>query len=152
MIIGTQDHPARTYRLSAPNDAFAPKVARDLLAAILHGPEHEDMVDTARVCVSDVVTNVLRHTTETVVSVEVSVLRDRVIVGVRDSDPDGRPSVRPPSADGEDGRGLLLVQHLAHAWGVIWTGGVTPTGKRVWFELRDDCGQSCPHPAGNPQW
>ncbi len=31
----------------------------------------------------------------------------------------------------ECGRGLMLVDALAHVWGVE----ATPTGKRVWFEL-----------------
>ena len=137
MTVNTQEEQARTYRLTAPNDESAPKVARDLLTAILATADRLGIADAACVCVSDVVTNVLRHTNVPVLAVEVSVLKDRVIVGVRDSDPEGRPRVGKPTGDAEDGRGLLLVQELAHAWGVTWTGGVRPTGKRVWFELRD---------------
>ena len=109
--------------------------------------ERPGIVDNARVCVSDVATNVLRHTDVPVLAVEVSVLRDRVVVGVRDSDPGGRPRVGKPSEQAESGRGLLLVQSLAHAWGVSWTGGLAPTGKRVWVELREACGAQCAHVA-----
>ncbi|TKA11564.1 ATP-binding protein [Actinacidiphila oryziradicis] len=152
MTVNIQEHFALDYQLTAPNDASAPKVARELLAAILATADRAGMVDAAQVCVSDVVTNVLRHTRVAVLAVEVSVLRDRVIVGVRDSDPEGRPCVRPPSAEREGGRGLLLVRTLAHRWGVTWTGGVTPTGKRVWFELREGCAGGCTHSAGVPGW
>jgi hypothetical protein len=43
-----------------------------------------------------------------------------------------RPRLRVPVADeGTNGRGLLLVQSLADAWGVRPHG----VGKAVWFEL-----------------
>jgi anti-sigma regulatory factor (Ser/Thr protein kinase) len=138
LTVNTQGNPARTYRLTAPNDTSAPKVARELVTAILATANRLGLVDVACVCVSDVVTNVLRHTDTSVLGVEVSVLRDRVIVGVRDSDPEGRPRAGRPGGDAEGGRGLLLVEQLAYAWGVTWTGGVRPTGKRVWFELREE--------------
>jgi hypothetical protein len=135
----------RTYRLSAPNDSSAPKIARDLLTAILTTADHTGMLDSARVCVSDVVTNVLRHTAVPSLSLDVSVDAERVIVGVHDSDPCGRPRARPASAEREGGRGLLIVQRLAHTWGVTRTGGLVPDGKRVWFELRSTCGAACAH-------
>jgi hypothetical protein len=120
-------------------------VVRDLLAAILAASGRPGMVEAARVCVSDVVANVLRHAKVPVLAVEVSVLGDRVIVGVLDGDPDGRPRVVEAAGDAESGRGLLLLERLAHAWGVSWTGGLAPTGKRVWFELREGCGDGCAH-------
>ena len=36
------------------------------------------------------------------------------------------------------GRGLLIVDRLAHRWGVV----PTTSGKRVWFELREPLGES----------
>ncbi|WP_327357899.1 hypothetical protein [Streptomyces sp. NBC_01304] len=39
--------------------------------------------------------------------------------------------------DAEGGRGLLLLEGLAHRWGVTWIGGAEPVDKRVWFELRE---------------
>jgi hypothetical protein len=139
----------RTYRLSAPNDSSAPKIARDLLTTILTTADHVGLLDNARVCISDVVTNVLRHTTVPSLSMDVSVRVDRVIVGVHDSDPYGRPRARPASAEREGGRGLLIVQRLAHTWGVTRTGGIVPDGKRVWFELRSGCGAACAHLAAS---
>ena len=43
-----------------------------------------------------------------------------------------RPTTGTPSPDDEHGRGLLLVEALAHAWGSEPVHG----GKRVWAELR----------------
>ncbi|MER7936869.1 MULTISPECIES: tetratricopeptide repeat protein [unclassified Streptomyces] len=46
----------------------------------------------------------------------------------------GKPEVRLPSDDETGGRGLLLVQALAHRWGVEErAGGI---GKTVWAELK----------------
>ncbi|MGW3566376.1 ATP-binding protein [Streptomyces sp. NPDC000941] len=130
-------HPAQTYYFIAPNCSTSPKVVRDLLASLLLVTGHPDLVDVAQVCASDVVTNVLWHTKVPHMSVDVIIGDDRVLVGVRDDDPRGRPEVRQACIKDEDGRGLQLVDHLSHAWGVTWTGGRQPDGKRVWFELRE---------------
>ncbi|MEU6992614.1 ATP-binding protein [Streptomyces sp. NPDC046465] len=86
--------------------------------------------ETAELLTSELVTNALVHTdhdayvTATLgprgLRVEV---RDFVAV---------RPEPRVPNADdGTNGRGLILVQSLADAWGVRAHG----VGKVVWFEL-----------------
>jgi hypothetical protein len=49
----------------------------------------------------------------------------------------GRPYPVRRGLMAEHGRGLELVRELSYAWGVTWTGGTRPDGKRVWFELRD---------------
>ena len=55
-------------------------------------------------------------------------------VEVRDDTP-RKPRLRVPIADdGTNGRGLVLVQSLADAWGVLPHG----VGKSVWFELDSD--------------
>ncbi|EST23515.1 hypothetical protein N566_25675 [Streptomycetaceae bacterium MP113-05] len=46
----------------------------------------------------------------------------------------GRPEVRAPMDDETSGRGLMLVEALAHRWGVLdRAGGI---GKTVWAELK----------------
>jgi anti-sigma regulatory factor (Ser/Thr protein kinase) len=57
-----------------------------------------------------------------------SVLR----IEVTDTRPDRLPVPQPPTADGESGRGLLIVEALADRWGV--TEGPAPR-KTVWAEL-----------------
>jgi hypothetical protein len=56
--------------------------------------------------------------------------RQRVRISVVDRD-SRRPKRRAPDADGERGRGLLLVEACSSEWGVR----VLPGGKSVWSEL-----------------
>jgi hypothetical protein len=124
------------YRLTAPALPTTPRVARDAVAARLRAAGHHGLPDTARVLVGDVVTNVVVHTRVPRLWVGAAVTRLGAVVSVWDGDQRGVPRPR-HAAEGETGgRGLLLVDALSHAWGVTWTGGVEPAGKRVWFELR----------------
>lgn len=131
---------ARSYRMSAPNIPETAKVARDMVAALLHATGHSGLADMARLLVSEVVTNVHLHTTVHKLTLDATVRTGCVLVSVLDADPRGVPQVRRAISDQETGRGLPLVQHLADAWGTTWFGGVEPTGKSVWFELRDASG------------
>lgn len=124
-----------SYRLTAPNTACAPRVARDMLTGVLRATGHASLVGDARVCISDLVTNVVQHTAVPHVHVDVTVDADGVVVGVGDDDPGGNPRVRVPGPEEEGGRGLLLVQGLSHDSGVAWADG--DRAKRVWFELRE---------------
>ncbi|MFJ8942065.1 ATP-binding protein [Streptomyces sp. NPDC102395] len=88
--------------------------------------------DIAELLTSELVTNALVHTDHDAV-LTATVGPDGLRVEVRDFVA-RRPHPRPPSAaagDGTHGRGLLLVQSLADAWGVRAHG----VGKVVWFEL-----------------
>lgn len=82
----------------------------------------------ADLLVSEVATNVIAHArTPFTVSVDIDEVA-RVVVS------DGAailPAVRDLAADSEDGRGLFLVEALAHRWGVERAEG----GKQVWFEV-----------------
>lgn len=85
---------------------------------------------TAELLTTELVTNALVHTdrdAELTATVGPHVLR----VEVRDS-----AARLPRGGDGDEthGRGLLLVESLADAWGVRAYGG----GKVVWFELADE--------------
>lgn len=127
----------QAYRLTTPNNTSAPRVARDMLAGVLIATAHPSLVDSARICVSDIVSNVVTHTDVPLILIDVTVTHDSVLVGVRDDDPDGRPCARAARADEEGGRGLFLVRALSDSFGVTWIGGAEPTGKRVWFGLRE---------------
>jgi anti-sigma regulatory factor (Ser/Thr protein kinase) len=86
--------------------------------------------EIAELLTSELVTNALVHTDDDAVltaTVEAHALR----VEVRDFVA-RRPRLRVPHADdGTHGRGLVLVQSLADAWGVK----AHEVGKVVWFEL-----------------
>ncbi|MEU3946259.1 ATP-binding protein [Streptomyces sp. NPDC029526] len=86
-----------------------------------------------RLCVSELVTNVVRHVGEGV-PVTVRVWRDggRVRVGVTDPEPGALPVLcGAPGAEAESGRGLVLLDALAVRWGV----DREPGCKTVWCEL-----------------
>lgn len=88
--------------------------------------------EVAELLTSEIVTNALVHTEYDAV-LTATVEPERLRVEVRDYT-DRRPRARVPHADDgtrTNGRGLLLVQSLADAWGVRPYG----SGKVVWFEL-----------------
>ncbi|WP_037732578.1 hypothetical protein [Streptomyces megasporus] len=136
MTVTTSARPTTVYRLIAPAIPTTPRVAREAVAAWLWAAGHHGLLDAARTLVSDVVTNVVVHTDVPRLSVEATVTRLGTIVSVWDGDQRGVPCPRRADALDTCGRGLHLVEALGHAWGVTWTGGVEPAGKRVWFELR----------------
>ncbi|ARZ70225.1 hypothetical protein SMD11_4628 [Streptomyces albireticuli] len=130
--------PESVYRFTAPAWPGTARVAREFVAAALVATGRDALAENACVCVSDVVSNVVRHARVTSLAVEVAVHHDHVVVGVSDTDPGRIPWRRKVAADSEGGRGLMLVQRLSEAFGVAWEwDGLTLVGKRVWFELRD---------------
>ncbi|MFJ8691466.1 ATP-binding protein [Streptomyces roseolilacinus] len=90
----------------------------------------EDPAHTAELLTSELVTNALIHTAYGAV-VTATLADDVLRVEVRDFAPEPPDPYVPVSDDGTHGRGLLLVQALADAWGVRAQG----VGKAVWFEL-----------------
>ncbi|MBW1601477.1 ATP-binding protein [Streptomyces sp. JJ66] len=127
----------RTYRMCAPNVPGTAKVARDMVAALLHANERDALVDVAKLLVSEVVANVWMHTKVPQLTVDATVRPWCLLVSVLDAEPRAVPLARRALSVEEGGRGLCLVRELADAWGTTWFGGVEPTGKSVWFELRD---------------
>jgi anti-sigma regulatory factor (Ser/Thr protein kinase) len=89
----------------------------------------EDFVELVLLLTSELVTNAYRHArSDTRVSVRYDGRMARV--EVRDVGP-GEPQLRPLDADRIDGRGLQIVDVLAHQWG-YWS---NDAGTTVWFEL-----------------
>ncbi|MEV0261006.1 ATP-binding protein [Streptomyces sp. NPDC050617] len=128
----------QSFRVSAPNDAITPKIAREQVALLLSLTRHASVADVAKLLVSEIVTNVHVHTSTPVVHVDVTVGPGRVYVAVWDDAPCPRLHVRDardPRAGEERGRGLLLVQEMATRWGVTWPVEPGRARKRVWFTL-----------------
>ncbi|MFI5621278.1 ATP-binding protein [Streptomyces sp. NPDC051567] len=119
--------------MTTPNSATAAKLARDFVASVLRVTGHPGLVDAAILCTSEVVANAHVHTGTQRIVIEVSVGHDRVTVRVRDdcTPPRPVPADRCPPRD-EHGRGLMLVDACADAWGSSLTGARTNT---VWFTL-----------------
>ncbi|MGW2087860.1 ATP-binding protein [Streptomyces sp. NPDC001880] len=125
------------YRLAPPNTSCAAKLSRDFIASLLTVSRHRGLVDDARLCVTEIVTNADRHTRTSLIRVHVTVQRKQVTVSVADDDHWALPE--PPAfrevREQEGGRGLLLVERLAFAWGMTVLGGCFPYRKAVWFTL-----------------
>ena len=103
--------------------------ARDALAGL------DLAVDDVVLCVSELVTNAIRHSTphEGTFHLDILVDRDKLRIECHDSGAK-RPTLLAASGADEGGRGLLLVQALTSRWGV----GLRPAGKCVWFEIDGD--------------
>ncbi|MQY14809.1 hypothetical protein SRB5_49850 [Streptomyces sp. RB5] len=138
--------PVSNYRLSAENSETAAAVLRDLIGALLRTTGHEALVDDARLCTSELVTNVHRHTATRVIHVDVEVHERHVTVWVHDDRPSPLP-IPQGFAGTAGGLGLFIVDRIADAWGTSRAGGLTPRAKAVWFRLVEDPLQ----PAGGRQ-
>ncbi|MGW1254678.1 SpoIIE family protein phosphatase [Streptomyces sp. NPDC002513] len=93
------------------------------------GVAQEDL-DTVLLVTSELVTNALVHT-DGPVRLDLTLLNRRLRVAVADASP--RTPVKPTSIGWEatGGRGILLVEALAGAWGTLPVSG----GKQVWADL-----------------
>ncbi|MER6354986.1 SpoIIE family protein phosphatase [Streptomyces sp. NPDC001634] len=120
-------------------------VARQQLRELLHDWSSAEQVDSAVLLVSEMLTNVLVHTdTDALLVAEVTGDHDspngtggtggrRMRVEVTDAS-DDLPHKRHPGELASSGRGLVLMEILADAWGVDPRG----EGKSIWFELYEE--------------
>lgn len=118
-------------------DPESPQVARRWVADVLHSLGRDDLVDSAELGVSELVTNAILHA-DPPISVRVRGTKDHPRVEVHDS------SQHPPHVDhnmtDEDsllstiGRGLGIVA----IYSTVWGSEVSADGKTVWFEPSSD--------------
>ncbi|MFE2291097.1 ATP-binding protein [Streptomyces sp. NPDC059452] len=128
--------PCEGYQLAMPNSPAAAKIVRDFVGTLLRTGAHPGLADDARLCVSELVSNVYCHTRSELVRVEVMVDRDQVAVHVTDDGlgPLPKPAARP---EGEGGRGFLVVDGLATSWGSSTRQENTRRTRTVWFVLTE---------------
>ncbi|WP_329027727.1 ATP-binding protein [Streptomyces sp. NBC_01423] len=135
-----------SYRLSLPNTARSAAIARDFATSLLTGSPHGGIVDDARLCVTEVVTNAHRHTRTSLIGVHVTVDPEHVTFAVSDDRPwtvppgAGRLSGTPSGGEREGGWGLFLLEELASAWGSDVCGCCDPRHKTVWFTFAAQSG------------
>jgi anti-sigma regulatory factor (Ser/Thr protein kinase) len=123
-----------------PHQASGARLARRRLTTALAGLVDREMLADAVAIATELVGNAVRHAAPLpggVVRVAGrglggSGLLIRVTDGGSPGGSTARPQIRPPSAVAVDGRGLAIVDALAHRWGVESDG----LGHSVWAELR----------------
>ncbi|MEU3374783.1 SpoIIE family protein phosphatase [Streptomyces sp. NPDC006711] len=107
--------------------------ARRQLRELLHDWSDDEQVDSAVLMISEMITNVLVHTDGDALLVAEArgpLGSRRLRVEVADAS-DELPHRRRPGELASSGRGLILMEMLADAWGVDPRGD----GKSIWFEL-----------------
>lgn len=121
-------------RQSFPAWPSSVPVARSFVTGLLtrHPPA---LCETAGLLVSELATNVVRHTDASSFVVDVEDLAAEGLLRVGVTDPGtGLPVLRTPGPTAERGRGIQLVSVLADRWGARRARGGRE--KTVWFELR----------------
>jgi anti-sigma regulatory factor (Ser/Thr protein kinase) len=112
-----------------PGEAGQVREARRFLAGVLDGAP---AADDALLCASELATNAVLHSRSARpggrFAVRAAVRAGSVRVEVEDEGGPWRPDA---GADGQSGRGLLIVGQLASRWGRDDAGA----GRTVWFEI-----------------
>ncbi|MFI7386134.1 SpoIIE family protein phosphatase [Streptomyces sp. NPDC049813] len=129
--------PGRRLRLTLEQDqAEALSDARIEFQGLLHDWARPEQIDTAVLLASELLGNVLVHTEQDAVlraDISGEPGRRRLLVEVTDRS-DDVPHRRAPGELSSSGRGLVLLDLLAHQWNVR----PEPEGKTVWFALDED--------------
>ncbi|MER6094484.1 SpoIIE family protein phosphatase [Streptomyces sp. NPDC001728] len=134
--------PRRTLMTIAQAEPERIAEAREQVRQLLHDWADGEQLDSAVLMVSEMVTNVLVHTDgDALLIAEVACAEKsrRLRVEVSDTS-DELPHKRHPGEMASSGRGLVLMEMLADAWGVDPRG----EGKAIWFELNEpESGRGC---------
>lgn len=132
MVPGTEGphDPLQVTITLSPRPDSVPR-ARDWARGVVAAWRAEDVEWPLAQLLTEVVTNAVLHAgSEVVVVLQSLPGRPGLRCEVSDTSP-VRPRRRHHSADATTGRGLVLLEQLADAWGVE----VRPGGKTVWFEV-----------------
>ena len=116
-------------------DVQAPGAARTVVAQCLDDRVDPSALENARLLVSELVSNSLKHGGGQVgdrVVLSVELMPEWFRVGVQDSGSDAVIAPRPASVDTGNGFGLNLVHLLSERWGVERLGR---GGTQVWAQL-----------------
>jgi serine phosphatase RsbU (regulator of sigma subunit) len=123
--------PSRTGWLTVGPEATAPAQARRWITRQLSAwGVAADIIDTAALCVSELVTNALLHA-GTTARISIDLTGERLLIAVTDTGSRGSITIPAPDNLSSRGRGLHLITALADAWGT----DPTIRGSSVWLEL-----------------
>jgi anti-sigma regulatory factor (Ser/Thr protein kinase) len=114
-----------------PGDVTTPAAARRFVRTALESVDSDPVViETAELLTDELVTNAIVHAGS---KSYLFIRAAKGVVRIEITDPDDRlPSMAAPDTEALSGRGLVIVNGLASAWGVE---RATDGGKTVWFEL-----------------
>lgn len=90
-----------------------------------------DLAASAELLLTELLTNALRHGEGPAVGVRLFLVPTHLVIEVNDGSPK-LPVPRTAALDDEDGRGLLLVEAIADAWGVSSDGTTTWCSLPLW--------------------
>ncbi len=118
-----------TVETQLPSSMNSPQLARAFLRSTLETWKLDGFGDVTELLVTELVANVVTHVGA---PMTLRVQRSPATMRVEIDDPSPQqPVVRHPDPSDEHGRGVLLVDELANAWGVEGRSD----GKTVWFEI-----------------
>ena len=120
----TSDH----LVLELPHTSQAPGIARRWVDKSFAEELDDDAQHTAKVLVSELVTNAVVHGRGTP-EIHAQLGRDVLLVEVIDEGPGFTPTVREPHPDTVGGNGFRIVEEEARRW------GIRDGAAHVWFEL-----------------
>jgi anti-sigma regulatory factor (Ser/Thr protein kinase) len=123
---------SRSASIDLPPTAGSVPASRHLVQELLRVWEVPHDREDAALLVTELVANVVDHVGgEANLTLEVSLSDAWLRIGVADGS-SIRPVVQELSHDRPRGRGLRMVEAIAHRWGAEDHKG----GKRIWFDLR----------------
>jgi serine/threonine-protein kinase RsbW len=122
----------RSRWVTLPAQARSARLARQVTRDVLHGWRLDGLEDAAQLIVSELVSNAVRHARNPgpTLRLRLCVVGEALRIEVHDADP-SPPRHRAVAPLAESGRGLLILDALASAWGA----GAAAHGKAVWAEL-----------------
>ncbi|THC51267.1 SpoIIE family protein phosphatase [Streptomyces sp. A1499] len=120
------EHVAQWRFAPAPSEVGR---ARELVRGQLRAWSLQELADTAELLVSELVTNVVRHSRSS--RVDLRLVRSGALTCEVEDDDHTLPTLLSAGPDDESGRGLRVISALAAEWGTSRTNH----GKTVWFEL-----------------
>jgi anti-sigma regulatory factor (Ser/Thr protein kinase) len=131
-LVAEQPQPTGAQTAFLPRTG-GPAAARETVTRWLDGHVSRDVLNDARMLVSELVTNSLVHADAPAgarVRIEVRLTAEKLRLAVGDRGDRGAVVRRPPDPDRGSGFGLNLVNSIATDWGVSHADGTT-----VWCEL-----------------
>jgi anti-sigma regulatory factor (Ser/Thr protein kinase) len=137
--------PRRAWKLPFLAEAAEVAALRRILRLHLERWGLQELSETAQLCVSELVANVIKHVGPgTPTTLAVSMSGTRLRMEVHDPDPRALPTLTDVDADAESGRGMALIEAITDRWGV----DLVPGRKVTWCELRTGLKAADGHTAG----